>query len=81
MQVLRFLPDYPEGVSIDVPALDNVFMVLKHDLNKGPEIGTQDRCVEVHFLAGWIVWHASDAENTSDLKVVGNLKRGVGRNK
>lgn len=52
-------------------ALDNVFMVLKHNLNEGPEISTHDRCVKVHVCGTRrAIRDASNFENASNLEVV-----------
>lgn len=38
----RYLPNYPEGVSIKMPALDDTLAVLKHYLHKCSEVSSHD---------------------------------------
>lgn len=38
----RYLPNYPERVSIKMPALDDILTVLKNYLEKSSEVGPHD---------------------------------------
>lgn len=64
------LPYNPKWVSINVPALDDVFMVLKHDLNEGSKVGTHDWGVKIHGSTRRAIWDASNLENPSNVEVI-----------
>jgi len=71
------LPYNPKGVSVNVVALDNVFAVLKHDLNEGSKISTHDWGVKVHGFMRRGIWNASNLENPTNLEVISELQRGI----
>lgn len=71
------LPDDPEVVSIEVPALDDALLVLEHDLREGVEVGRHDRGVEVLLGARGVVGDAPESEDAADLEVICELQGGV----
>ena len=63
-------------VAVDMPRLNRVFRVLKHDLHVPSEVRRHHSGLEV-IAASRVVLNASEAEDTRNLEVIGKFKWGV----
>lgn len=72
------IPHNPEVIAIKMPGLDNVLVVLEHDLHEDSVVGSHDRGVEVLLCTRGAVGDAAKPEDSSNLVVVGEFQGGVG---
>lgn len=62
-----------------MPALNDVFCVLKHNLNECSIVSTHHSGIKMDRGTIRLVRDTSQGENPTDLEVVSKLKRGVSR--
>lgn len=66
----KYVPNNIERVTVEVPALNNIFPVLKDNLHKGSVISLQDRCDREYWCICGLVRYASRLIDAIDLEVI-----------